>query len=448
MIIRDDEHDMLRHNKTIGTETGAENRAVTMNTAGNAEKQRKLLVLSDFDSRVKWGVSLAAFFQHSCEITVMFEEIPSSIRQRYILPNYTVRQYRDLDPILNSSALFEYDYVILALGGSQAVRAMSTIADRQHEFPARPLVIAGFNGLMEPGDPHGFLCRQGADIICVNSTRDMSFFQELITEFHLDASPLVLAGYLRQNDRLPALPQNGPPQSILFVEQVGRPSNLRQKILLMEQLAAYARAHPTRQLVIKLRSVEGIRHTNSSKEKHSFRKIWHYTVRPHPTNVVFSYDGTEEILPKMDLCVSISSTVLFEALEMGIRVAVISDFGIGTHIGNTAFIGSGLFVSLQDLRDDKIPEVAKEWLQENASFSDTFASDLTTKLAELDEQRAQGTLTPMKLFYDRSGFPSLYLTKKAQGRFWNWMSILTQMSLYFRRTATKEGSMEKKGADR
>ncbi|OBZ92238.1 hypothetical protein ADU59_27445 [Pararhizobium polonicum] len=423
---------MLKGNKIINLNNDVEISAVNAIMVDETEKKRKLLVLSDLDSRVKWGASLAAFFQSSCEITIMFEEIPPSIRQRYILPNYVVRQYRDLDPILTSSLLFDYDYIILALGGNPAIQAMSAIAERQHEFPTRPLIIAGFNGLMEPGDSHGLLCRQGADVICVNSKRDMAFFRKLSEEFHLDDAPLVLAGYLRNNDQPRPLPQNKPPQNILFVEQVGRPVNLRQKALLMKQLAAYARAHPTRQVVIKLRSAEGVRHTNSGKEKYSFRKLWKKTIAPHPSNVVFSKEGTEDLLPKMDLCISISSTVLFEALAMGKKVAVIRDFGIGTHIGNTSFIGSGLFVSLHDLKNDELPEVADLWFQENASFSESFVEDITARLASLDEQRAHGTLKPIRMFYDRIGFPSFYLKKAPDSRFRKWMSRLTQIRLHFR----------------
>ena len=423
---------MLRHNEIIDSSAAVEINVGNVTTAREPEKKRKLLVLSDFDSRVKWGASLAAFFKDSYEITIMYEEIPQPVRKRYVLPSYIVRQYRELDSILGSSLLFEFDYIILALGGSQAIKAMSAVADRQHEFPTRPLLIAGFNGLMEPGDSHGFLCRQGADVICVNSKRDMIFFRKLTEEFHLDVTPLILAGYLRKNDPPETPPQNKPLQNILFVEQVGRPGNLRQKALLMHQLAAYARAHPTRQITIKLRSTEGVRHTNSGKEKYSFRKTWEKTIAPHPANVVFSNDGTEELLPKMDLCVSISSTVLFEALAMGKKVAAISDFGIGTHIGNTVFIGSGLFISLPELKNDKLPRVADSWLHENASFSETFFEDITARLASLDEERAQGTLKPIRMFYDKTGFPSFYSTKTPPRKFRKWRSLLTQISLHFR----------------
>lgn len=423
---------MLKGNRMINLNKGVEISAVNAIVADETEKKRRLLVLSDLDSRVKWGASLAAFFQNTCEITIMFEEIPPSIRKRYILPNYVVRQYRDLDSILNSSLLFDYDYIILALGGNPAIQAMSAIADRQHEFPTRPLIIAGFNGLMEPGDSHGLLCRQGADVICVNSKRDMAFFRKLSEEFQLDDAPLVLAGYLRQNALPDTFPQNKSPQNILFVEQVARPLNRRQKALLMNELATYARAHPTRRVIIKLRSAEGVRHTNSGKEKYSFRRLWKKTITPHPSNVVFSNEDTEDLLPKMDLCVSISSTVLFEALAMGKKVAVIREFGIGTNIGNTSFIGSGLFASLHDLKDDKLPEVADAWFQENASFSESFFEDITARLASLDEQRAQGTLEPIRMFYDRIGFPSFYLKKNPDSRFRKWMSRLTQIRLHFR----------------
>ncbi|MEQ1956685.1 DUF6716 putative glycosyltransferase [Mesorhizobium yinganensis] len=424
------EHDMLKNNGIVDTNKGLEAIAVAPGPIEKNKGKRKLLVLSDLDSRVKWGASLAAYFQNSCEITIMFEEIPASLRKKYIPSSYIEKQYKDLDPILNGPLLFEYDYIIVALGGRQVLKALSAIADRRHEFPTRPLIIAGFNGLVEPGDSHGFLCRQGADVICVNSKRDMTFFRQLSKEFQLDEAPLVLTGYLRKNDPPDAQPENRPPKSVLFVEQVGRPSYPRPKTHLAHQLAAYARAHPTRNIVIKLRDAGWVRHTNSESERYSFKKIWNRTVKPHPPNVVFSKESVEDILPKMDLCISIASTVIFEALSMGKRVAVVSDFGIGTHMGNTCFIGSGLFASLQDLKDDKIPNVAASWLQENGCIPESFVGAVTARLRTLDEQRGQGALVPVKVYYDKIGFPYVHPRKRRFSRLRKWMFHLRRLRLY------------------
>lgn len=411
--------------------------AVDAATAGENDRKRKLLVLSDLDSRVKWGASLASFFQDSCEITIMFEEIPASIRDRYILPNYLVEQYRDLSVVLSSPSLFSYDYIILALGGAENVRALNAISERQSEFPVRPIVIAGFNGLVEPGDSHGFLCRQGADIICVNSKRDLAFFQMLSQEFQLDEAALILAGYLRKNDKLVVPLQSLPPQNILFVEQVGRPPHLRQKIHLVQQLVSYAQAHPDRRIVIKLRDAGWVRHANSSKEKYSFRTLWKTMALSRPSNVVFSSESIEALLPKTDLCISIASTVLFEALSLGKKVAVLKDFGIGTHMGNTAFIGSGLFASMRDLKQDKLPEVSASWLRDNGSFSESFLSDITTRLRSLDEQRAQGMLKPIEVFYDRTNFPYFQSRKNPFRKFRKWMFCLRRISFHLRRAPSK-----------
>ncbi len=411
--------------------TGLKTSASRSATHGESKKQRKLLVLSDFDSRVKWGASLAGFFQDSCEITVMYEEIPAAIREKYFLQSYIIKQYSDLDAILNSSFLFAYDYVILALGGRENLNTLNAIRRRQNEFSTRPIIIAGFNGLVEPGDSHGFLCRQGADVICVNSKRDMTFFRTISRAFQLDEAPLLLTGYLRRNG-VSSLPSNEqPPQNILFVEQVGRPTYLRQKTHLVRQLAEYARAHPTRRLIIKLRDTGWIRHANSEKKQHSFRRVWGATIRPHPANVIFSKESIEDLLPEADLCVSIASTVIFEALSLGKKVAVVSDFGIGTHMGNTSFIGSGLFASLQDLKRDKIPEVEKSWLAESGSRSESFSEDMIARIKYLDEQRERGALPPIKIFYEESGFPYVQPRKKPFRKLKTWMFHLRRISFHF-----------------
>ena len=404
--------------------------AVDAAIAGEGDGRRKLLVLSDLDSRVKWGASLASFFQDFCDITIMFEEIPASIRSRYIPANYVVEQYRDLNVVLGEPSLFSYDYIILALGGSENVRALSAL--QEYDAPRRPIVIAGFNGLVDPGDSHGFLCRQGADIICVNSRRDLAYFKTLSAEFQLDTSPLVLAGYLRKNETTEQIPEGKLPETVVFIEQVGRPATLRQKAHLAHQLANYARAHPDRKLVIKLRDAGWVRHTNSTKERYSFRTLWNATVLPHPSNVIFSSESVEDLLPKADLCISIASTVLFEALSMGKRVAVLSDFGIGTHMGNTVFIGSGLFATMEALTNDKLPTVSQSWLDDNGSFSDDFLPDLAQRVRRLDDQRSQGTLKPIKVFYDKVGFSYFHPRKNPFRKFRKWMFRLRRLTFHLR----------------
>jgi hypothetical protein len=378
-------------------------------------RTRKLLVLSDFDSRVKWGTSLAAYLQDFCSITIMYRDVPRPLERRYFSDGFTTKKYSSVSEAVNCPDIFEYDYVVLALGGNQNLKVLRSIAERgMHSSGRRPVILAGFNGLVEPGDSHGFLCRQGADILCVNSEHDMASFQKLSHALSLDPTPLLLTGYLRKNECAES-PVGVPSiKNVLFVEQVGRPANLSQKIYLARQLAAYAWAHPERTVQIKLRNTGWIKHTNSNKKLYSFRMVWRAMVLRKPPNVVFPAASTEELLPDADLCIALNSTVLFEALSMGKKVAVVSDFGVGTHMGNTSFIGSGLFRTIQELRDDKVPTVEDGWLLQNAVVAPNLGDKLRARLSELDRIRERGELAPIKTFYDKNSYPYFYRVRTAR----------------------------------
>jgi hypothetical protein len=129
------------------------------------ENKYKLLVLSDFDSRIKWGASLASYYATNCEITVLLKEAPHSLCSMYFHDYYTAIQYNNLNSALSNDYLFAFDFVIIALGGFEVVRVINAVRNGCATHKRRPILIAGFNGLVDPHDPHGLLCRYGADLI-------------------------------------------------------------------------------------------------------------------------------------------------------------------------------------------------------------------------------------------------------------------------------------------
>ncbi|EAJ0719619.1 hypothetical protein CGP00_08625, partial [Campylobacter coli] len=67
----------------------------------------KVLILSDLDSRLKWGLSYAFFLKKYYKITIYCKEKNLSQFQNYCLNEYNILKYHDLKFLLEQNNIFQ-----------------------------------------------------------------------------------------------------------------------------------------------------------------------------------------------------------------------------------------------------------------------------------------------------------------------------------------------------
>ena len=106
---------------------------------------------------------------------------------------------------------------------------------------------------------------------------------------------------------------------------------------------------------------------------------------------------TQSYLSSIDLLFTVSSTAVFEAMVGGVRGAILTDCGVKESFGNHFFLGSGMMTSMDDLIDDRLPEVDPQWLHQNGFGPDDTLDHLVERVAALDaEQDALGSPLPFQ----------------------------------------------------
>ncbi len=304
-----------------------------------------------------------------------------------------------------------YDVVVLALVGG-AVQAMlhglAAAAPRR-----RPVVVTGYVGVVYEKLADGLLLRHGADLVLANSPYDARRFRAVYEGVGADPSAVVRAA-LPFLGGAPHRPVPGR-HTVVFAAQPSVPATRADRMYLLRRLAAHARLHPDREVLLKLRSKPG-EHTTHIEEL-PYQRLARSL--PPPPNLRLVYGNMGRVLDVTDLLVTVSSTAALEALHRGVPTAVLTDLGVREALGNHHFIGSGLLTSWDrlDAGDEPVPDPA--WLADQgvsppapggpapdavaagAGADDAFAEARERVAALL----ARGTLPPIAPYYTRASAP-------------------------------------------
>jgi len=174
--------------------------------------------------------------------------------------------------------------------------------------------------------------------------------------------------------------------SVVFAAQPSVPFERADRALVVRWLVDTARAHPEWRVVIKTRAAAGEHQTH--REEHPYPDL----VPPDaPTNLVVESGPMAEHLDRAVALVTISSTAVLEAAARGVPALTLTDFGIGRHLINEVFVGSGLEGDAVDLVDGRFGVVRPEWMRDNY-FHPAAEDDWQHRLVELMARRDAGTL--------------------------------------------------------
>ncbi len=343
----------------------------------------KIAIISDYDSRIKWGLSICYSLKQylpmgHVEVDLYYKSCNTRYLEYYKVFLSNKFKYTNLHNVM--LGLNFYDFVIISLGGTENLLVLTGFVGE-----CRPLTITGFNGLTDGYDAHGLLCRFGADIICINSIKDMTSYSNTLHDLKLGGNSLTLTGLQRSylNFKPDRTTEEAWRQPMLFIEQVGIPGTIKRARYLIEKIIHIARCNPHRDVLIKFRDEQGYQSVNHGKSHNDLRRIWNGYKRRMPDNIFFVDLAIESLIHVSDLCFSFTSSVLIEALALKKKVAVIADFGIDKKIGNHVFIGSDLFVTLDELANGVEPIVNNSWYENNCTvnYNNEFNLKLNTILS-------------------------------------------------------------------
>jgi len=224
-------------------------------------------------------------------------------------------------------------------------RSVYQLSREQQRRPRRPL-FCGFNGVVLEHFEEAIAWRLGYDLICLNGPRDQARLELLLRHTPFSGQRTVLTGLGRQR---PQAPGSERPRRMVFAEQVVMPAALAERRRLVRILGRLARRSPEWELLIKPRVAphESTFHAVDTHISHTLRD----TLGSPPANLQLSYAPLPKLLAQSRLLGTVSSTALFDALDLGCRAVVMDDFGLRPDLGTPFFAGSGLLRSLATADD-------------------------------------------------------------------------------------------------
>ncbi|MGW2346063.1 DUF6716 putative glycosyltransferase [Streptomyces sp. NPDC001661] len=367
------------------------------------EKQLRVAVLADSDTRWKWGSLTAS------RIAPEGVALDGYLLRGRATP--TPRQLREIgvraDSLREVTAVeflremksAAYDVVLLALVGGGVQAVLHGLAHAWRGAERRPVVVTGYVGVVYEKLADGLLLRHGADVVLANSAYDADRFRAVYEGVGADASAVTECA-------LPFLggePYAGErePYTVTFAAQPSVPDTAADRGYLLDRLIRHAEAHPEREVLLKLRSKPG-EHTTHIEEI-PYQKLAQR--REVPANFRLVYGNMGEVLDCTDLLVTVSSTAALESLHRRIPTALLTDLGVREALGNHHFTGSDCLVSWDQLDAGLRPEPDPAWLARQGVAADgTYERAFDGVRARVAELLAKDR-APLAPYYDRTTAP-------------------------------------------
>ncbi|MFC4492750.1 DUF6716 putative glycosyltransferase [Streptomyces ovatisporus] len=397
-------------------------------TAGSAPVLRTA-VLADSDTRWKWGALTARRLTPGARIDGLLLRGRATPTPRQLdevgVTVDSLRETTGVRFVREASGRDAYDVVVLACVGG-AVQAMlhgmarAARPEGAAEGPGgkeagrlvrRPVIVTGYVGVVYEKLADGLLLRHGADVVLANSRYDAERFRAVYAGVGADGSSVTegalpfLGGAPYKG---PGHPDQGPhagrPFTVVFAAQPSVPASRTDRAYLLRRAVEHARAHPGREVLIKLRSRPG-EHTTHIEEQ-PYQKLAGRLPGGLPANCRLVYGHMGEVLDRTDLLVTVSSTAALESLHRGVPTAVLTDLGVREALGNHHFLGSGCLASWDQLDAGFLPEAAPEWTARQGVLPDgSYEHAFDTARARVAELAARDRLPGIAPYYTPTTAP-------------------------------------------
>ena len=337
---------------------------------------RRLLVVADTDSYVKWGAALASTLPEawSSRLVVLASPVQPSARQladalagtRFTPDGVQFAHVDDLEAIVDG---FDPHAVLLSLRGP----FVRVVAPRLERRTNRPVLVSGFPGLTIPAVPKAIIYREQTDLIVLHSRREVREFRANAAELEVDRTfglatlPFLPDAAFEGSEGFASVPETVGGTDIVFAAQAKVPAERDDRVRILEALAAHARRHPDRRVVVKVRARRGEAQTHAEAFDYADLRA---ELDDVPRNLVVEDGPMAEKLARAGALVTVSSTAALEAVAHDLPALLIDDFGISAGLINTVFEGSGLFGSTTDLVEGRFRRADAGWLHDNYFHGD------------------------------------------------------------------------------
>lgn len=397
---------------------------------------RRLLVVADADSYVKWGAALASTLPPAwtTRLVVVASPVQPSARQfAHALAgtSFAPSDVRvvtlggrggpgGLDAELDA---FDPHAVLLALRGP----FVRVVAPRLNRRPNRPAILSGFPGLTIPAVPKAVIYREQTDLVVLHSRREVREFRANAADLGIDRMfglatlPFLMGSAGRAaaqprpetRDRedgsrgglRPPRPAQPPRYAglnrtdVVFAAQAKVPAERVDRVKLLAALAELARRRAPHRVIVKVRARSGEAQTHA--ESYDYADLL-AELAEVPANLVVEGGPMAARLARAAALVTVSSTAALEAIALDLPVLLVDDFGVSPAMINTVFEGAGVFGSTTDLVAGRFRHADPAWLADNY-FHEPDADDWASRLAALVEAREIVPLPPLERRHDLSG---------------------------------------------
>ena len=348
----------------------------------------RVLAVADADSYLKWSAAT-------------LDRLPADWQRAQVLLDSPIAPSPDQTRAATGSSITRLglgalarlvrrdppDVLLLACTGpTVAVLAGLRVARGRH----RPVLVTGLPGISIPASARALAHRRDCDLLVVHSRRERDEFVRLAATTARDLS-VALTGLpflTRDLARRHAAPEGG---DVVFAAQAKVPPGRsdREAILL-----ALAEVRPSGSAVVKVRATSGEQQTHH--EELPYAGLWEAlssTGRVNPAGVRFVAGSMRTALGEARSLVTVSSTAALEAIDTGVPVVVLNDFGVDDSLINSVFAGSGCLGDLNDVRAGRAFSPDPRWLLDNY-FHPVGEDDLVEKVTDLVRRRDGGQLSP------------------------------------------------------
>ena len=370
----------------------------------------KILVIASADSHLKWCYTVAKKISSGGEVDIFAPSDTGHDVDYSILENMGIKHPFTSAPLEELSKIYQFGsyHAIVTILTERLFSRLHSLLSLWVETSGtkrRPALVTGFPGITMK--LVGVLPkRQGADVICVNTLKDLKEANQLASALGLD-DVHVSSGYPFASDlpkaKYPIVtPNRG--RKIVFTTQPHWPGKLEERLYILEQLVRGAWMYPNDKFVIKLRLQEGKKSVHH--ERYHYEAIMPQVKLLRPSNLHFAYGPISDIFSDADMHITLSSTSAIESIAMGVPTSIIGDFGPHDGYGVHHFIGSNMIQNIDVALSSGANEPAHDWLMMNGFSPESSLSNAIDAINAFHGVQSEcSECAPVKpLFYVDSNF--------------------------------------------
>ena len=316
---------------------------------------RKVVAVACFDSFGKTAMTmLAACRKQGAETELHLLQITNralSRRQRLEIERTDRRTPIHKRPWNKLSALAgeiadNTDVLILGLDGQRSRDALLQLSSIWEGRSKRPMLVSAYPGLLFRFALEGMLDRSGADLLCLNSERDLATYRAGRKAQGMSCDNAAVTGLPVLWNAHPSEKKTEHP-SIVFFEQPSIPVHPLQRRYICSQLKTLAEAWPDHAVIFKPRtsSIESTLHRRHGEMAGVIEAMSENT-----PNLQLSFKPATRLLQSCGCAITVSSTAALEAMAMGVSTRIVGDLGVTETLGNHFFVESGAIADFAAIR--------------------------------------------------------------------------------------------------